>query len=76
LHRLDVIIVACEAFLDVMRGRDEVSFALVVGLLAAGSPPPGRSHGRPGGPASRRLTTQIARFGRSATDQGGRLPPG
>jgi len=76
LHLLDVIIVACQAFLDMMRGRDdEVSFALVVGLLAAG-PTAGRRHGRPGEPASRRLTTQIARFGRSASDQGGRLPPG
>ena len=37
LHRLDVIIVACQAFLGMMRGWDEVSFALVVGLLAAGA---------------------------------------
>jgi hypothetical protein len=36
LHRLDVIIVACQAFLDMTWGWDEVSFALVVGLLAAG----------------------------------------
>jgi hypothetical protein len=36
VHRLDVSLVACQAFLDMMRGRDEVSFALVVGLLAAG----------------------------------------
>jgi hypothetical protein len=37
LHRLDVIIVAYQAFLDMMRGRDEVSFAPVAGLLAAGA---------------------------------------
>lgn len=35
-HRLDVI-VACPAFRGMMRGRDEVSFALVAGLLAAGA---------------------------------------
>jgi ferritin-like protein len=35
LHRLDVIIAAYQAFLDKARGRDNVSFALVVGLLAA-----------------------------------------
>jgi ferritin-like protein len=35
LHRLDVIIAAYQAFLDTVRGRDDVSFALVVGLLAA-----------------------------------------
>ena len=35
LHRLDVIITAYQAFLDAVRGRDDVSFALVVGLLAA-----------------------------------------
>jgi ferritin-like protein len=35
LHRLDVIIAACQAFLDKARGRDDVSFALVVSLLAA-----------------------------------------
>ena len=35
LHRLDVIITAYQAFLDTVRGRDDVSFALVVGLLAA-----------------------------------------
>jgi len=34
LHRLDVIIAAYQAFLDTVRGRDDVSFALVVGLLA------------------------------------------
>jgi ferritin-like protein len=34
LQRLDVII-AYQAFLDQIRGRDDVSFALVVGLLAA-----------------------------------------
>jgi ferritin-like protein len=34
LHRLDVIITAYQAFLDTVRGRDDVSFALVVGLLA------------------------------------------
>jgi ferritin-like protein len=34
LQRLDVIIAAYQAFLDQMRGRDDVSFALVVGLLA------------------------------------------
>jgi hypothetical protein len=32
---LDVIIAAYQEFLDKVRGRDEVSFALVVGLLAA-----------------------------------------
>ena len=35
LHRLDAIITAYQAFLDTVRGRDDVSFALVVGLLAA-----------------------------------------
>ena len=35
LQRLDVIIAAYQAFLDQIRGRDDVSFALVVGLLAA-----------------------------------------
>jgi ferritin-like protein len=35
LGRLDVIIAAYQAFLDRVRGRDDVSFALVVGLLAA-----------------------------------------
>ena len=35
LHRLDVITTAYQAFLDTVRGRDDVSFALVVGLLAA-----------------------------------------
>jgi hypothetical protein len=35
LQRLDVIIAAYQAFLDKVRGRDDVSFALVVGLLAA-----------------------------------------
>jgi hypothetical protein len=30
----DVIIAAYQAFLDKIRGRDDVSFALVVGLLA------------------------------------------
>lgn len=35
LHRLDVIIAAYQDFLDKVRGRDDVSFALVVGLLAA-----------------------------------------
>ena len=34
LQRLDVIIAAYQAFLDKIRGRDDVSFALVVGLLA------------------------------------------
>jgi len=34
LHRLDLIITAYQAFLDTVRGRDDVSFALVVGLLA------------------------------------------
>src|SRR5215467_3603334 len=33
LKRLDVIIAAYQAFLDKVRGRDDVSFALVVGLL-------------------------------------------
>ncbi len=35
LKRLDVIIEAYQAFLDKVRGRDDVSFALVVGLLGA-----------------------------------------
>jgi ferritin-like protein len=35
LHRLDVIITAYQAFLDTVRERDDVSSALVVGLLAA-----------------------------------------
>lgn len=35
LHRLNVIIAAYQGFLDQVRGRDDVSFALVVGLLAA-----------------------------------------
>jgi ferritin-like protein len=35
LLRLDVIIAAYQDFLDKTRGRDDVSFALVVGLLAA-----------------------------------------
>jgi ferritin-like protein len=35
LHRLDVIIAAYQEFLDKVRGRDDVSFALVVDLLGA-----------------------------------------
>jgi ferritin-like protein len=35
LQRLDVIIAAYQAFLDKIRGRDDVSFSLVVGLLGA-----------------------------------------
>ena len=35
LQRLDVIITAYQAFLDKVRGRDDVSFALVVSLLGA-----------------------------------------
>jgi ferritin-like protein len=35
LQRLNVIIGAYQAFLDMVRGRDDVSFALVVGLLGA-----------------------------------------
>jgi ferritin-like protein len=35
LQRLNVIIDAYQAFLDKVRARDDVSFALVVGLLAA-----------------------------------------
>ena len=35
LQRLNVIIAAYQDFLDQARGRDDVSFALVVGLLAA-----------------------------------------
>jgi ferritin-like protein len=35
LQRLDVIIVAYQDFLDKTHGRDDVSFALVVNLLAA-----------------------------------------
>jgi ferritin-like protein len=34
LQRLDAIIAAYQAFLDKTRGHDDVSFALVVGLLA------------------------------------------
>jgi ferritin-like protein len=34
LGRLNVIIAAYQAFLDTVRGRDDVSFALVVSLLA------------------------------------------
>ena len=35
VQRLDVIIAAYQEFLDEVRGRDDVSFALVTGLLAA-----------------------------------------
>jgi ferritin-like protein len=35
LQRLTTIIAAYQAFLDKVRGRDDVSFALVVGLLGA-----------------------------------------
>ena len=35
MQRMDVIIAAYEAFLDTVRERDHVSFALVVSLLAA-----------------------------------------
>lgn len=35
LERLNDVIRAYQAFLDQVRGRDDVSFALVVGLLAA-----------------------------------------
>ncbi len=35
LHRLSVIIAAYQEFLDKVRGRDDVSFALVVDLLGA-----------------------------------------
>ena len=35
LQRLNVIIAAYQDFLDQVRGRDDVSFALVVGLLTA-----------------------------------------
>ena len=35
LQRLDIIIAAYQAFLDMVRGRDDVSFALVVGLPGA-----------------------------------------
>jgi len=35
LHRLNLIIAAYQAFLDKVRGHDDVSFALLVGLLAA-----------------------------------------
>lgn len=35
LQRLDVIVTAHQAFLDKVRGRDDVSFALVVRLLGA-----------------------------------------
>src|SRR5215467_1014649 len=37
LQRLDEIIAAYQAFLDKVRAHDDVSFALVVGLLAAES---------------------------------------
>jgi ferritin-like protein len=53
LHRLDVIIAAYQAFLDRVRGRDDVSFALVVGLLAA--------------EAHRRADAQAALAGQRAT---------
>ncbi len=35
LQRLNIIITAYQAFLDKVRGRDDVSFALVVDLLGA-----------------------------------------
>jgi len=35
LQRLNVIIAAYQEFLDQVRGRDDLSFALVVGLLTA-----------------------------------------
>jgi len=35
LQRLNIIIAAYQAFLDTVRGHDDVSFALVVSLLAA-----------------------------------------
>ena len=35
VQRLDVIIAAYQEFLDKVRGRDDVNFALVTGLLAA-----------------------------------------
>ena len=35
VQRLDVIIAAYQEFLDMVRGRDDVSFTLVVGLLVA-----------------------------------------
>ncbi len=35
LQRLDIIIAAYQGFLDMVRGRDDVSFALVVALLGA-----------------------------------------
>ena len=35
LHRLDIVIDAYQTLLDKVRGRDDVSFALVVDLLAA-----------------------------------------
>jgi ferritin-like protein len=53
LHRLDLIIAAYQAFLDTVRGRDDVSFALVVGLLAA--------------EAHRRADAQAALAGQPAT---------
>ena len=53
LHRLDLIIAAYQAFLDTVRGRDDVSFALVVGLLAA--------------EAHRRADAQAALAGQRAT---------
>jgi ferritin-like protein len=53
VHRLDHIIAAYQAFLDTVRGRDDVSFALVVGLLAA--------------EAHRRADAQAALAGQPAT---------
>ena len=46
LQRLDVIIGAYQEFLDKVRGRDDVSFTLVVGLLAAETHNQGRGGGR------------------------------
>jgi hypothetical protein len=58
------------------RGRDEVCFALVVGLLAAGAHSRAAAMAALAGQRVAALTTQIARFGRSASDQGDDLPPG
>jgi hypothetical protein len=46
-QRLNTIIAAYQDFLDKARGRDDVSFALVVDLRAAGNPPPRRHQCRP-----------------------------
>ena len=61
---------AVGAFLEMMRGRDEVSFALVAVLLAAGAHRRAAAMAALAGQRVAALTTQTARFGRSASDQG------